>query len=287
MNGIDVSGWQKGICIDEVPCDFVISKATQGVSYVNDDCDRVIQACKRLGKCWGFYHYIDGSGADKEARYFADTCKGYLYQGVPCLDWERVQNKAWGRTAYLDELVKRFIDLTGVPPIIYASLSDFPWDVASGNNCGVWVAQYANSNQTGYQANPWNEGAYNCVIRQYSSNGRLSGYDSPLDLNKAYIDAATWGKYANPHGAIDTPQPAPSIDVDTLAYDTITGKYGNGSDRRDKLGSNYDMVQARVNELLEKANNAMRGDYGNGDARRNNLGSDYSIVQCVINYLLR
>ena len=43
MNGIDVSGWQKGIDLSKVPADFVIIKATQGTSYVNSDCDRAYQ----------------------------------------------------------------------------------------------------------------------------------------------------------------------------------------------------------------------------------------------------
>lgn len=289
MNGIDVSDWQKGINIDAVPADFVITKATQGKSYVNPDCDRVVQACKRLGKCWGFYHYIDGSGVEGEAQFFVNNCKNYFGEGVPCLDWENDQNSAWGNNDYLQRLVARVIELTGVPPLIYASASVYPWTIAKANNCGAWVAQYANNDHTGYQSKPWNEGAYNCVIRQYSSNGRLSGYSGALDLNKAYITTEQWGKYANPkgggNGGFSAPT-APAIDLDTVAIDVIKGKYGNGDARKQALGANYNRVQQRVNELMKMANKAIRGDYGNGAARRNALGSDYAAVQSVINYLM-
>ena len=33
-------------------------------------------------------------------------------------------------------------------------------------NYGLWVAQYASMEPIGYQENPWNEGAYACVMRQ-------------------------------------------------------------------------------------------------------------------------
>lgn len=289
MNGIDVSGWQKGINIDAVPADFVITKATQGKSYVNPDCDRVVQACKRLGKCWGFYHYIDGSGVEGEAQFFVNNCKNYFGEGVPCLDWESVQNSAWSNNDYLQRLVARVIELTGVPPLIYASASVYPWTIARANNCGAWVAQYANNDKTGYQNKPWNEGAYSCVIRQYSSNGRLSGYNGALDLNKAYITREQWGKYADPkgngNGASSTPT-TPAIDLDGVAIDVIKGKYGNGDARKMALGDNYNRVQQRVNELLKMANKVIRGDYGNGDARRRALGADYASVQSVVNYLM-
>lgn len=289
MNGIDVSGWQKGINIDAVPADFVITKATQGKSYVNPDCDRVVQACKRLGKCWGFYHYIDGSGVEGEAQFFVNNCKNYFGEGVPCLDWESVQNAAWGNNDYLQRLVARVIELTGVPPLIYASASVYPWTIAQANNCGAWVAQYADNDATGYQSKPWNEGAYTCVIRQYSSNGRLSGYNGALDLNKAYITREQWGKYANPTGGTSGGSSAPTtptIDLDSVAIDVIKGKYGNGHERKQALGADYERVQMRVNELLKMANKVIRGDYGNGDARRSALGSDYASVQSVVNYLM-
>lgn len=289
MNGIDVSGWQKGINIDAVPADFVITKATQGKSYVNPDCDRVVQACKRLGKCWGFYHYIDGSSVEGEAQFFVNNCNNYFGEGVPCLDWESTQNSAWGNNDYLQRLVARVIELTGVPPLIYASASVYPWTIAKANNCGAWVAQYADNDATGYQSKPWNEGAYTCVVRQYSSNGRLSGYSGALDLNKAYITPEQWDKYANPKGGGNggsSAPTAPAIDLDSVAIDVIKGKYGNGDARKQALGANYDRVQQRVNELLKMANKAIRGDYGNGAARRNALGPDYAAVQSVVNYLV-
>ncbi len=45
--------------------------------------------------------------------------------------------------------------------------------------------------------------------------------------------------------------PAPGgVDIEALARAVINGDYGNGEDRRRRLGANYDAVQRRVNEIL-------------------------------------
>lgn len=41
------------------------------------------------------------------------------------------------------------------------------------------------------------------------------------------------------------------ININAMAMDVIRGKYGNGQARKDKLGSNYELVQKRVNEILK------------------------------------
>lgn len=204
MQGIDISGWQAGIDLSKVPCDFVIVKATQGVGFVSEACDKQVQQAIALRKPFGFYHYVNGSGAVAEADFFVNHCAGYFGKGIPCIDWESAENSAWGNTGYLKQLVQRVIDRTGVKPLIYASASSFPWDVAQALDCGAWVAQYASNNATGYQDSPWNEGAYDCAIRQYSSAGRLAGYNGNLDLDKAYMDADGWAKYVGAASAQST-----------------------------------------------------------------------------------
>jgi hypothetical protein len=43
---------------------------------------------------------------------------------------------------------------------------------------------------------------------------------------------------------------APAIDIDAMARAVIRGDYGNGEERKRRLGSYYSIVQARVNEML-------------------------------------
>ena len=40
------------------------------------------------------------------------------------------------------------------------------------------------------------------------------------------------------------------MDVDAMARAVIRGDYGNGEERKRRLGSYYDLVQSRVNEML-------------------------------------
>ena len=211
MNGIDVSSWQAGIDLSKVPCDFVIVKATQGVTYVNPKCDAQYQSAKRAGRLLGIYHYIDGSDPVAQANYFATHCKNYIGEALIALDWEAEQNPRWGDVNFLEQVVRAFIEKTKVRPIIYTMASAYAAvkAVADRNNCGLWIAQYASMDPTGYQSHPWNEGAYGCVIRQYSSNGRLPGYGGALDLNIAYMDRNAWMKYAAPSGKTPSPAPAP------------------------------------------------------------------------------
>lgn len=203
LNGIDISNWQQGIDLSKVPCDFVIAKATQGAGYVSSDCSRQVEQALALGKCVGIYHYVGGGNAVGEADYFVDNCRNWVGKVVFCLDWESEQNAAWGNEAYLEQVAARVKERIGVPPVIYVQASRYQQvkSVADRQNCGLWIAQYADMNATGYQQTPWNEGAYSCAIRQYSSAGRLDGWGGNLDLNKFYGDRVAWSKYAGGNGA--------------------------------------------------------------------------------------
>ena len=60
MNGIDISNYQSGINLHEVPADFVIVKATEGNYYISGDLKRQTNQVIETGKCLGFYHYANG-----------------------------------------------------------------------------------------------------------------------------------------------------------------------------------------------------------------------------------
>jgi hypothetical protein len=298
MNGIDISNWQKGIDLAAVPCDFVIAKATQGTGYTSPDCVRQVEQAMSLGKKVGVYHYIGGQGAVSEMDFFIDSIKNWVGKVMIVLDWEQGENRAWGNLGYLEQCIARVKERTGIPPVVYASASVFPWDLCRKHNCGAWVAQYADNNATGYQDSPWNEGKYGCMMRQYSSHGRLPGYGGNLDLNKFYGDPAAWDKYANPNGAAQ-PQPAPQPQPDPqptapqgstldLADRVMRGEFGDGEARRAALGSRYDEVQGFINHIDQASVDTLvaevkAGRYGNNPVRERVLGKRYKAVQDKIN----
>lgn len=192
LQGIDISNWQKGIDLAAVPCDFVIAKATEGTGYVSPDCSRQVEQARSLGKLYGTYHYI--TGAAGEVDHYLSSIANWVGEGIICLDWESGGNAAWGNAGYLEQCVARVIEKTGIPPVIYVSKASMAASqrIAQKYDCALWIAQYASNATTGYQDTPWNEGAYQCAIRQYSSAGRLNGWNGNLDLNKFYGDRDAW-----------------------------------------------------------------------------------------------
>lgn len=267
MQGIDVSGWQPSDITSRVTADFAIVKTTQGTGYVNPVANAQIANAQRTGKEIGIYHYAGGGDCNTEADYFLEHSAGYIRKAVLILDWESNQNAAWGNPNWSTCWVNRVKQRTnGVIPMVYVQASAID-QVAGARNAGsgLWVAQYANTEPTGYQSHPWKLGAYGEAMRQYTSTGVLPGYSGYLDLNVFRGDKTAWRKYANPGGTSSgasstptTPAPTPNpskIDWDALATAVIRGEYGNLPQRRTNIdtayGSGaYDKVQAIVNQRM-------------------------------------
>lgn len=292
LNGIDIASYQAGLDFSKVPCDFAIIKATQGTGYTNPDCVRAVEQAMSLGKGVGVYHYISGGNAVAEADFFINSILNWIGKVMICLDWELDQNSAWGDESYLEQVINQVIARTGVPPMIYAPASRYNEvaPVANRNNCGLWIAQYADMNPTGYQNTPWNEGAYTCAIRQYSGSGRLNGWNGDLDLDKFYGSLDDFRKYyGSSSSAPSKPSTSgPSGTTLQLATWTMEGLYGNGADRKKNLGSRYDEVQSFINHIASADVNTLvdevyAGMYGDGLTRQTVLGSRYDEVQGAIN----
>ena len=188
---------------------------------------------------------------------------------------------------------------TGVKPMIYIQKSAM--DNVKDLGYRLWVAQYPDYERTGYQEHPWNEGQYECDIRQYTSVGRLPGYDGNLDLNKSYIDKADSAKGKNSSEKNNNKTPKKKS-IEVIAAEVIAGKWGNGEDRKNRLkkaGYDYNKVQAKVNAIVTAsqkksveviAREVIAGDWGNGDDRKTKLkksGYDYDKVQKLVNEMLQ
>lgn len=203
LNGMDISHYQNGINVAAVPCDFVITKATQGTTFVDPACDNLYQQAKKAGKLLGVYHYAGGGGAVQEADFFLKNIQGYIGEAILILDWEAGQNPNFGNPSYALAFLDRVKEKTGIKPLIYMSQSvcaSYDWSGVVNGDYALWMAQYANDNATGYQSNPWYRnslGAFRgMVMLQYTSNGTLPNYGARLDLDLFYGDANAWHSYA-------------------------------------------------------------------------------------------
>lgn len=213
MNGIDIASYQRGINLDIVPCDFVIVKATQGKSYRNPDFVRAVEQAMNAGKLVGAYHYVNGVGAEAEARHFVDAVKPYLGRILLCIDWEGESNKQWGNTNYVLELLREVEKLTGITPVIYCSASVCRTFPAEATRYPLWVAQYPIKTSVGYRdlspsapISPWKRPS----IFQYTSGGQLPGWSGKLDLDRAFLTREEWERLCKPANTAPA-TPAPTV----------------------------------------------------------------------------
>lgn len=242
LKGIDISHHQKGIDLGVIDTDFVIIKATEGNGYTDEMCDTFYQKAKSLGKKLGVYHFARpdlGNSAEAEADWFIKETLGYHKEAMLILDWEsgNLKDTTWARK-WLDRVYSK----TGVRPVIYMSASvmrSADWGDVVAGDYGLWVANYGSNDGTAqnsvfdkYPLKYWSFYA----LWQYTSTGKLNGYNGNLDLNYFSGDTTAWDKYAggspssNPIQSKPAEKPNTSETVYTVVSgDTLSGiasKYG-------------------------------------------------------------
>ena len=193
LQGYDISSHQTGIQPGRLPGDFAIIKITQDTRIVNPSWQTWAEQVLKAGKLLGLYHYAGGKDAIAEADAFWNQAKRYSGRAALFLDWEERDNRNYSQMwNWCGRFLARLRSLSGQMPGLYFSASLLKFF----RGCGypLWVAQYANNRPTGYQAQPWNDKAYACAIRQYSSTGRLPGWGGNLDLNKFYGTRNDWNR---------------------------------------------------------------------------------------------
>jgi GH25 family lysozyme M1 (1,4-beta-N-acetylmuramidase) len=232
LNGIDISSNQGnpdngGLNPASISADFIIVKVTEGISYVNPYWKRQVELALSSGKLVGLYHFArSNSSMTNQADYFVSNINSYssshsgvslLGQCLLFLDWENAYYDT-GTLATGPSNAKVFLDrvasTTGVEPVIYMSASttrSYDWSTVKNSGYNLWVAQYLYrytynpSNSycrttplTNYESNPVKASAgygawgSDCLVYQYTSTGKLSGYSGFLDFDKYYGTRSDW-----------------------------------------------------------------------------------------------
>lgn len=214
---IDVSSWQTGINVTTSGAQIVVTKATEGVGYVNPDCDRVVQDALAAGQGVGVYHFAHTENdARREAQYFIDNTRGYVGKGiVPILDWEPSAswNTDWALT-WLQTVEAAW----NTKPIIYMNQSTenaYDWSTVVAGNYGLWIAAYTLGYTPVYGFNPPSAQPtlYHwpfAVAWQYTSTGYVGDWSEALDLSVVYGDLNTWYAYADSGQTAPKPTPQPT-----------------------------------------------------------------------------
>lgn len=215
---IDVSSWQTGINVTTTGAQIVVAKATEGVGYVNPDCDRVVQDALAAGQGVGVYHFAHTeNSAVSEANHFIDNTRGYIGKGiVPILDWE--PSAPWD-TGWALTWLRTVEAAWGTKPIIYTYQyveNSYDWSNVVSENYGLWIASYTLNDTPIYGFNPpaVQPTLHNwpfAVAWQYTANGHVNGWAGGVDLSVVYGDLNTWYAYAGsgPVAPKPTPQPTP------------------------------------------------------------------------------
>lgn len=204
LNGIDISHWQKGLNLSEIRYDFAIVKATEGVNFVDPCFHDFIRKAESLGKCLGFYHFArpEKNTAKAEAKFFYDNTVKYFGKAIPILDWESSgkANVAWAK-----EWLDTVYSMTGVKSMIYMSesvVNQYDWSKVANADYGLWVAKYKdkqidrNYDMSKAGKQPQVKWWKFYAMWQWTSSGRLDGYNGNIDCDVFYGDRDTWSKYA-------------------------------------------------------------------------------------------
>lgn len=296
LKGIDVSG-HNGWPFNSVTeagyqqSDFVIVKATQGASYVSPSFSDAAKRVISDGKLLGFYHYAGGGNATAEAEHFWSVVNLYNGLGIPVLDFEQYQNMpAWNDEDWPLAFVTRYHELSGVWPMVYVSAAYRHKVAECAEHCALWVAGYPRSNITtwenlsfNYKINPWKS----WTVWQFTSAGGL-------DRNWGNLTREAWDRIAQGDCAVssgDISNTSNPTNISDLLAGILTGAYGTGDERRERLGISYAALQSEINAIysdddIELAYRTLAGMYGTGTQRKLILGDRYDAVQKIVNEIV-
>ncbi len=249
--GPDISDWQGDIDIKALASqvDFFIFRAYAGRSK-DSKVDRNVKLAIESGKPYGLYIYsyaLNTAQAKEEAQRMIALANSYSVKpAFLCIDMEDADGykRKYGMPS--NQTLKDICTVEGEAfenagyyAMVYASSSWFNNQLKGLTRFDKWVAHWpvSGGKQKGMATSPDGENANNCGIWQFTSDGRLNGYNGRLDMNYAYKDFVL-NKNGNTNPA-PTPTPVP-VPAQTSNNNTYTVKSGDClSTIGSKLGVNW------------------------------------------------
>ena len=184
---LDISEWQTPASINydklAKAVDGVIVRVQYGSNYIDKHYKTHISNFQKRGVPVAVYAWVRGSSysdMETEAKDFYNRAKAYN----PTFWWLDVEEKSMGDMRNGSEKYRAKLKALGAKKVgVYVAnhlYSKFNLDISKYD--GLWVPTYGSNNGQYNGSNPTSTSAYN--IHQYTSEGRLSGYNGPLDLNR-------------------------------------------------------------------------------------------------------
>lgn len=280
MKGLDISSYQNGINFDTIKnagINFLILRAGftgwgTGVSYNKDNCfEDFYNKAKQRDINVGAYWYSCANTKEKgiaEARYMYENClKGKQFEYPIYIDVEDIHHQVNNKRGVTDAIIGfcEYLENLGYYVGIYASdISGFQDKMYLNelNAYDKWVARYGSEPKYVKQYGMW----------QSTSSGRINGYNGNLDCDIAYKDYSSIIKNIGLNGFSKSStnntqniNPLDNYSDEELATKVINGEFGNGNERKQKLGNRYQNVQNIVNNRLSNKSNEIIYTVKSGD----------------------
>jgi lysozyme len=198
LNVIDIGKDQAGINLAAVPCDAVIVGVCDAFTN-NPYADQQYQGARAAGRRVGVYQFYRNNPA--EADYFVAQTRGYVGQAVFIVDAETDGGPAM--VGAVLEAGNRVLAGTGVRPWLYVPpnlLNLYNWQPCVDAGFALWLPAYVAGYTPIYGFNPpngllppkwWGQ----CAAWQFTSTGRLPGWNGNIDLSIFAGPGAAWDAF--------------------------------------------------------------------------------------------
>ena len=216
IRGIDVSVWNENVnwqAVKDFGIKFVMIRTTMGKSNTDEAFLSHYEGARSVGLKVGAYHYSYALTPD-DAVIEAEHCRNFI-ASAGCLlelpvffdmedaDGYKSRHGMPSNSTLVDICEKEceVFENAGYQSMVYASSSWFKGKLSGLKGYEKWEAHwptYSNGQQKGNATSPSGESADNCAIWQFTSQGRLNGYNGNLDMNYAYKDFVVKGGKPNP-----------------------------------------------------------------------------------------
>lgn len=265
--GIDISTWQKGYPYDKANSEgvkFAILRA--GFSKTKDNQFETHYAnAKRLGWGVGAYWYMYATtveGAKAEARAFLKAIAGKQFEYPIYLDIEDRTVRNTGRDN-CNAMVKAFGEIIEGAGYYFGVYCNLDWyrNVLSGAELNKkydwWIACWSKGAPTGVNYGLWQFGGETNYIRGNKVAGVTTDQNYAVKDYPSIMKANGLNGFPKQGETKPTEPAKPSIPYEGVSDEELarrvwTGEFGNGDERKAKLGSRYSAVQALVDKGVGK-----------------------------------
>jgi LysM repeat protein len=266
--GIDISTWQRGYPYDKANSEgvkFAILRA--GFAQTKDNQFETHYAnAKRLGWGVGAYWYMYATtveGAKKEARAFLKAIAGKQFDYPVYLDIEDGSISRNTTKETRDAMVRAFGEIIESAGYYFGVYCNLNWyrNIISGAELNKkydwWIACWSKGAPSGLNYGLWQFGGETNYIRGNKVAGVTTDQNYAVKDYPTIIKNAGLNGYPKQSNPEPTPAPKPSIPYEGVSDEELArrvwlGEFGNGNERKAKLGSRYAAVQALVDRGVGK-----------------------------------